>query len=153
MKDLNLEIIQTERLLLRKITPEDFNLIFENYSNIEIKEILGLKTENEFENERNKYLKGYATHNMSLVFFQLIERDSNEIIGGCGFHNWFPFHRRAELGYSISNSSYLNKGLMTEALEVIIKYGFSKMDLQRIEALVAPDNIPSLKLLENFQFI
>jgi [ribosomal protein S5]-alanine N-acetyltransferase len=153
MEELNFELIQTERLILRKISPSNFIFLFENYSESEIKHVLGLKTEQDFEKEKNRYLKGFTTYNQSIEPFQLIYRDSNEIIGGCGFHNWYPLHQRAELGYAISNSNYLNKGLMTEALEAIIYHGFTKMDLQRIEALVAPNNNPSLKLLAKFGFI
>lgn len=62
-----------------------------------------MKTEEALENERNKYEKGYTTYNMSLEIIQIILPNSNEIIGACDFHNWYPTHRRAELGYSISN--------------------------------------------------
>ncbi|MND70827.1 putative ribosomal N-acetyltransferase YdaF [compost metagenome] len=41
---------------------------------------------------------------------------------------------------------------MTEALKPIIQYGFETMKLNRIEAFLSPDNIPSLKLVQKFGF-
>lgn len=42
---------------------------------------------------------------------------------------------------------------MSEALEAIIAYGFSELNLNRIEALVAPGNVPSIRLLVKNNFI
>ena len=42
---------------------------------------------------------------------------------------------------------------MTEALEEVIKYGFANMGLNRIEALIANSNIPSLRLLKRQGFL
>lgn len=42
---------------------------------------------------------------------------------------------------------------MTEAVERVIEYGFTSMELNRIEALVGAENVPSLRLMEKFNFI
>jgi [ribosomal protein S5]-alanine N-acetyltransferase len=150
---VNFYTIETERLILRKLSPDDYIYVFENYSEQEIKQFLGHKSEEEFLNEKNKYQKGYATYNRSFEYFQLIEKTSNQIIGSCGLHNWYPDHRRAELGYSITNENFKRKGMMSEALKAIISHGFNKMNLHRIEALIGPENTPSLKLMEKYEFI
>ena len=41
---------------------------------------------------------------------------------------------------------------MTEALEEVLKHGFKQLALHRIEALVATDNVPSIKQLEKYSF-
>ena len=85
-------------------------------------------------------------------FFLLTEKITNTIIGRCGLHNWNKEHHRAEIGYNISDENYKRKGLMTEAVSSIIDYGFNKLNLHRIEALVGSNNIPSLKIMENHNF-
>lgn len=149
---MNFETLETERLILRKLSPEDFKYVFDNYSKEESMVFFGFQTEEEFQTGKQKSDKGYATHNRSIAFFQLIDKTSNTVIGACGFHNWYFDHRRAEIGYNMINDSYKNQGFMTEALEKIIDYGFTKMNLHRIEALVGTENIPSLKLMEKFNF-
>jgi L-amino acid N-acyltransferase YncA len=44
------------------------------------------------------------------------------------------------------------KGLMSEALEKVLEYGKTEMNLRRIEAFVATDNPASYRLLEKFGF-
>ncbi len=142
----------TERLILRRLTPEDFIYVFEHYSDTEIKDFFGLTTDEEFLKELNKFENGYTTYNRSIEFFQIIDKETKRVIGGCGFHNWYTDHNRAELGYAITNEVYKGLGVMSEALKVVIEHGFTKMKLHRIEALVGTTNAPSLKLMEKFGF-
>lgn len=150
--NMNFLTLETERLILKRLTPTDLNYIFENYTEFEIRQLLGHETDADFSKEKNKFEKGYTTYNRSFEFFQMIDKLSSLIIGGCGFHNWYPDHRRAELGYSITKESFKRQGLMTEALKVIIEHGFSSMQLHRIEALVGTRNLPSLRLMERLSF-
>jgi len=62
-------------------------------------------------------------------------------------------HKRAEIGYVMEEESFKKQGLMSEAVSVIIDYGFNKMNLNRIEALVGIDNVASLRLMEKYNFI
>jgi [ribosomal protein S5]-alanine N-acetyltransferase len=150
---MDLYTIETERLVLKKISPDEFRYVFENYTEPEIKMFFGHNSEEEYQKEKSKYEKGYTTYNRSFEHFQIIDKASNCIIGGCGFHNWYIDHRRAELGYSIKNEAFKGRGIMSEALKVIIDYGFNKINLHRIEALVGPGNVPSLKLMEKYRFV
>src|SRR5688572_31683131 len=103
---MKFETYQTSRLQLRKFTPEVYHYLFSNYNKSEIKEIIGLDTEEQYEKLLKKYEGGMASYNRSLVYFQLIEPTSNTAIGGCGFHNWYPDHRRAELGYHLEKDQF-----------------------------------------------
>ena len=67
-------------------------------------------------------------------------------------HVWYLDHNRAEIGYALTDNPEKSKGLMTEAMNSILKYGFEEMKLHRIEAFIGPENIPSLKLVAKFNF-
>jgi ribosomal-protein-alanine N-acetyltransferase len=149
---MHYEIIETPRLLLRKLTPADYIYLFEHKTVGEIMTFLGHQNEEEFLKEKFKYENGYTTYRSTFVLFQMIDKESQKVIGGCSLHNWFPEHRRAEIGYGIFDDAHKNLGLMTEAVTETIAFGFEKMNLNRIEAYVAPYNIPSLKLMEKFSF-
>ena len=58
---------------------------------------------------------------------------------------------RASIGYELARSSW-RQGIMTEALEAIIDLGFREMGLNRIDAVVMPENGASIKLLEKLGF-
>lgn len=143
---------KTERLLLRRLTPDDFIYVFEHFSDTEIKDFFGLSSDEEFIKELNKFESGYTTHNRSLEIFQIIDKENNNIIGSCGYHNWYKDHQRAELGYAITNEVYKGMGVMSEAIKVVLEHGFVKMKLHRIEAMVGTENIASIKLLEKNGF-
>lgn len=69
---MEFEKIFTDRLILRKLTPEDYQFIFENFPKQKIQEELGLHSDEEFLKEKQKFEQGYSMYNRSLVHFQLI---------------------------------------------------------------------------------
>lgn len=140
-------ILETERLKLRLSTPEIYKEVFETYSDAAVKDFLGITTDEALSEQRAKYNGNLTTYRTSFAHFHLIEKQSNKIIGDCGFHTWHFLHSRAEIGYSLWNESHKNKGFMKEAITPIVKYGFEVMELNRIEALISPLNIPSQKLV------
>lgn len=150
---LHFETIETKNLILKGLSPEDMKSIFENYSKAEIKKILGHRSEEDYQKEESKHKNGYSSYNRSFKLFLIIDKVSNAIIGRCGIHNWNVGHKRAEIGYVMEDENYKRKGLMTETLAAVIEYGFTKLNLNRIEALVGKENIASLRLMEKFKFV
>lgn len=144
--------INTNRLTLRVITPAAYSDIFDNCDDKTIMNILGISSADEVEKEREKYAKGITTYNRSFLHFYVVMPDTEKVIGWCGYHIWYTDHNRAEIGYKIFENKYKRKGYMTEVLAAALHYGFEEMNLYRIEAMAAPENEPSLKLLENFGF-
>lgn len=138
--------------MLTGYQPEDINAIFENFSKNEIKKILGHRSEEEYEKEEYKNKKGYASYNRSFLLFLITVKPENTIIGRCGLHNWNMDHNRAELGYNMTDENYKRKGFMTEAVGAVLDFGFKQLKLHRVEALIGSNNIPSLKIAENYHF-
>ncbi len=79
-------------------------------------------------------------------------KDSGKMIGSCGFLNRIPKHYRAEVGYEISKE-YWGQGIASKALEAVVKYGYHHLQLERIEALIEPSNVPSQRLVEKQGFL
>ncbi|WP_353626312.1 GNAT family protein [Bacillus sp. JCM 19041] len=78
-------------------------------------------------------------------------KSSKELIGTVGFHLWSPNHGRAEIGYELI-PSYWNNGFVSEAINKVIEYGFIKMKLHRVGAVVFVENDASTKLLKKIGF-
>ncbi len=81
----------------------------------------------------------------------ITERENGEIIGTCGYYGFHSWHKRAGIGYELARSFWQQR-IMTEALGAIIAFGFKRVELNRIEAVVMPDNEGSFKLLEGLGF-
>ena len=87
-----------------------------------------------------------------MFYFLLIDKKSGLPIGECGFHSWNTTHNRSEVFYNMINEDFKQKGLMTEALKAVLEFGFTELKLHRIEALIAAENKPSLRLLLGYGF-
>lgn len=143
----NLPIIETERLRLRKLSMRDASDIFEYASVPEVAEHVT------WEFHRNI---SDSMHFLRIMIQQyddgipspwgIIDKEIGKLIGTIGFHVWSQQNAYAEAGYALSKG-YWNKGLMTEAYNAVIKFGFEKMKLNRIEATCKPANTASEKVM------
>lgn len=145
-------LLTTDRLFLRGLPPQEIHDLFRQHSREIIKSRLGLDEQGLALYEQ-MHQQGMQTFRISQLPFLLIEKCSGQPIGECGYSNWNARHRRAEVFYALRGESFKRKGFMTEALPVIIRYGFEQLQLHRITALVASDNLPSLKLLQKQRFL
>jgi len=82
-----------------------------------------------------------------------VERIADHVlIGICTLFNLSEECRSAEIGYGLHSSAWGN-GYMNEALVALLTYGFSQLDLNRVEADIDPRNIDSARSLERIGFL
>ncbi len=87
----------------------------------------------------------------SCIYWAIATRDSNKLIGTCGFNYWNKGRKRTEISYDL-NHSYWGKGITTKAVQAIVDFALKNMNVQRVQATVAIDNMPSIKVLEKNGF-
>lgn len=81
-----------------------------------------------------------------------IERfDDGRLLGCCSLFNLLPQCRRAELGYGLAHDCW-GQGYMHEALCALLDFGFSELELNRVEADIDPRNTASARSLERLGF-
>ena len=74
-----------------------------------------------------------------------------EVIGLITLHDFDNWNSKAEIGYML-NKKYWRQHVMSEAAIKVIHYAFEAIELNRIEALIDPENIASIKLNEKLGF-
>ncbi len=79
-------------------------------------------------------------------------RATGNVIGTCSLFHLSAQCRRAEIGYAMAHAHW-GHGLMHEALIALLHYGFTTLDLNRVEADVDPRNTPSVRSLERLGFL
>ncbi|MCM3668526.1 GNAT family N-acetyltransferase [Mesobacillus maritimus] len=141
--------LETERLLLKLLTLEDVNEVFTHFSNPLVTRFMDIepcKSIEEAEEVIQYHLKDEGCR------WGIFKEDS-QFIGTVGFH-----HLRAkkdetiaEIGFDLSNQ-YWGQGLMVEALTKVLSFGFSKMNLTKIDATVDPANERCIHLLNKLDF-
>jgi ribosomal-protein-alanine N-acetyltransferase len=145
-------VITTSRLILRELTIEDAAVLHTYWSDPEVLEYLSLEPFANIQESLDmiEILKNLYGDNQGARWV-ITAKDSGKVLGTCGFHNFKSEHCRVEMGYELGKE-YWRQGIMTEALQAIIHYGFATMQYNRIEAFVNFGNIKSQKILEKNGF-
>ncbi|WP_124071197.1 GNAT family N-acetyltransferase [Filibacter tadaridae] len=146
-------ILETERLILRQVTQEDAGNLLTYLSDEDVMKYYGLepfKSINDALDEISWYKSIFEKG--TGIRWGISLKGQGKIIGSCGFLDCASQHYRAAVGIELSKEHW-GERIANEAFEAVISYGFEQMNLQRIEALIEPPNIPSQKLVERQGFI
>lgn len=143
-----------EHYFLRRISVEDDALDFFNF--VRKKEVAAYLSADDIPSspETAKIELGYWNQlfdRKTCVYWAIATRKDNRIIGTCGFNYWNKGQKRTEISYDL-NYDYWGKGIATKAVDAITKFALESMRVQRVQATVAIDNIPSIKVLEKNGF-
>lgn len=152
MVSLNFEpfpVLETERLVLRKISMEDAADMFVLRTNEAAMKYINKPKLNSIEDAKDLINKMNEPERLP---WGITLKNENKIIGTIGFHRVEKEHYRAEIGYML-DPGYWNTGLMSEAIAKVINFGFNEMKLHSIEAIINPGNTISRKILQKFNFI
>lgn len=79
--------------------------------------------------------------------FVIVIKETGKVVGTIGFMWVQQDNRSAEVGYSLSRQ-YWNQGYMSEALRVVLEFGFTRLGLNRIEAQHEMDNPASGRVMQ-----
>ena len=146
-------VIETNRLLLRRITLHDAEDIFALRTNKEVRKHLDKDPPSSVEEIRNFILKIDAQINANeLITWAMTKKEEGKFIGQISFHRITKEHHRAEIGYLLMHE-YWRQGFTDEAVKALIDFGFSKMKLHSIEAQTNPNNEASIQLLLKNGFV
>jgi [ribosomal protein S5]-alanine N-acetyltransferase len=148
---MDFPLLETERLILRKIEQNDANAIFSYFSDDEVTKNYGMSTFTSVE-QAEKLIEAFdlMIKGNKGIRWGIIRKDTNELIGTGGFHNVSAPYKRCEIGYEIAKPHW-RQGFATEALNAMLSHGF--LDYNRIGAIVLPENSASCQLLEKNGFI
>jgi len=145
--------LETERLILQEMTLDDVEFYFHHFNNDKIIEgccFPGPRTLEAAKEELERYCISPFKEDKG-IRWGIVRKGDNELIGTCGYYDWNKTTRRAEIGYDL-DPAYWGQGIMTEALQTMLRYGFEKMRLNRIQAIIDSNNTQSMKLVYRLGF-
>lgn len=156
MLELNFDpfpILTTERLLLRNITEEDADQIFFLRSDKDVLQYLDRDPITSIE-DALQWIRmiDAGVRSNEYIAWALSLKNKKELVGTISFWNIKKEHYRSEIGYAL-HPLHQGKGLMQEAMTVVLDYGFKTMNLHSVEANVNPQNVSSINLLERNKFV
>jgi len=149
---MNAEILNTERLVLRKFTVEDTAFIIEFNTEGWLKYIgdKNIKTtEQAKEYLQNGPIKSYEENGFGLALVEL--KSHHKPIGMCGLlkRNYLE---HPDLGFAFL-PAYTRLGYAFEISRSVIDHAFHHLDKKEILAITLPDNDSSIRLLKKIGFV
>lgn len=145
--------LETERLLLRRVTTSDVEEIFALRSNPETMQFVPRPLATSKEDALiHVALINEKIENNTGINWAITLKETPKLIGIIGHYRISLENERAEIGYMLL-PEFHGKGIITEAIKVVVKYGFEVMQLHSIEAVIDPRNYASEKVLQKCGFI
>ena len=145
-------ILKTDRLILRQFQVKDAVDLFKLRTDDKVMKYLGSPKMKDIDEAKAYIEKARKIKNGdTCIEWSLTLKEEDKLIGKLGFWRIIKTHFRAELGYTML-PSYQSKGIMSEALNAILKYGFQIMKIHSVEANLDPKNEKSVNLLKRNGF-
>ena len=147
--------IQTPRLNLKEITPDDYKRVLAIFSDPMVVKFYDIQPITD-KTEALRLTEGFA------AWFKLGEAirwgiwhlETNQLIGTCCFDQIHPKFRRVNLGYNLA-TKFWGHGYASEACGAIIELAFKEglaTDVNRIQAITIPENTKSEMVLKRLGF-
>jgi len=141
----------TTNLHLRELTPSDAEAVHRIFADEEVTRFYDLDTFSDIRqatelirHQRIRFDNGEG------IRWGITQQQNNIVIGTVGII-FNQSNLSGGLGYDLARP-YWRRGIMTEALRIIIRYSFSSLRLNRLQALVVPGNEASIGLLLKLGF-
>ena len=143
----NIDIIETERLILRGIDETDTDSIVQWRSDPEVYKYF--KNAHKItETEHNYWYQNIYKSNDKRFDWMCIEKKSEEKVGVFGL---FLDGCIAEINYILSPKSQ-HKGYAAESVQALINYASKKWNVKKIVAEIHKDNFPSITFIKRLGF-
>ncbi len=146
--------LATERLELCEITRDHAQWYLEHFSLPEVVVGQGFPPPKDIDAAREElesYIVGLFEKGQGYRWGIRL-KGGRDIVGSAGFYNWDKDNEKAKMGYDL-RPPHWGKGIMREAMERIIDFGFDEMRLNRIELTVLATNERSVGLATRLGFV
>ncbi len=148
-------ILTTERLILRSLDENDVDAMQEYLRDSDYMKYTDYPPNFVITKELINMWKNDAYNAKALLRWCIALKENNYCIGS--IYLFLPYGddisgRKMDIGYELS-PKYKNKGYVTEAIKKVVEYGFTEMDLKRIQAQIIPEHIASIRAVEKCGFI
>jgi RimJ/RimL family protein N-acetyltransferase len=143
-----MSILETDRLLLRKITLDDAPFILDLLNQPAFIQFIGDRNVRTLEDARefisNRYIAAYERFGFGLYLAAL--KENQTAIGICGLVKRDVLED-IDIGYAFL-PQYWSKGYAFECAAAVMKYAKNTLGIKRVVGIVAPDNHGSIRVLE-----
>jgi ribosomal-protein-alanine N-acetyltransferase len=145
--------LTTKRLILRRLSENDRDEIFELRTDQKVNQFLD-RPKPETTAEATEFIRkiNKGIDEGQAMYWAVCLKNSPRLLGTICLWNFSGDQKRAEIGFELS-PAFQGLGLMHEAIKVVIGYAFEKISLTRIDAHTQKENAKSIRILEKNNFV
>jgi ribosomal-protein-alanine N-acetyltransferase len=145
----NFPELKTARVVLRVLTLDHTDAVYCHFSDPDVTQFMDIDPCRCLKDARDIILFHLKDSGCRWGIF---DKQTGFLVGTCGYHCWVKgMDSKAEIGFDLAKA-YWGQGLMQEALQAAITFGFEAMNLRRIEATIEPDNQRAIGLVKKLGF-
>jgi ribosomal-protein-alanine N-acetyltransferase len=145
-------LLTSQRLRLRRLESLDEQEIFALRSDERVNLHLDRAPAQSLDDAKN-FIRKIDTliKNNEGFYWAICLKENPRLIGTICYFNFSQHESSAEIGYELS-PFYQGKGIMQEAISIVIQFGFNVLGLKTITAFPSKENLNSIKLLKRNGF-
>lgn len=138
-------LIETERLRLRAMTPDDLDELVRLQEDPEVARFMGRPSREWLEGWMRSSQAEWKERGHGRV--AIVAREGGEFLGRSGLKYW-PQFEETEIGWALHPEAR-GRGYATEAARAVLEWGFGRFgDLPLITAMIQPENVASIAVAE-----
>lgn len=156
MKDLTEDLLTGTKLRLRAPEPEDIDLLYKWENDTRVWRVSNTFAPfSRFQLEEfvmNSRQDIFSARQVRLMIDKFVPAEEKTTIGSIDLFDFDPFHLRAGVGILI-REEFRNEGYAKEALEILIRYAFTLLQLHQLYCNISAENTISCSLFESLGFV
>jgi len=144
--------IDGKNIYLREFTKDDIPVWYSFFNDANITEYMNKGAFPNTYAVQEDHLT-YLSKSKNDVQLAVVLKKNDMLIGIVGIHKIDWIHRHGDVSIVIGNQAQWGKGIATEAISLIVKHGFTKLNLHKLTAGMWASNIDAKRCFEKVGFI
>ena len=145
-------IFETDELLVREMTVDDIDALYELYSDADVK----MYTDDLYEDKEKEieFIRNYIAYQYRFYeygFWLVFDKTTGELIGRCGLSDREGFDT-TELGFVFAKKCW-GKGIAYNVCMKILEYAKDNLEMEKLLSFTKEENVRAKKLLERLEFV
>lgn len=145
-------LFESNRIFLRKMTSEDIEIYHKWRNDIEVMKSTSPSLDIYSIEETEEFVNYFILGSKSAKAYIIIEKESGEAIGIISLVNIDYKNRKAESIIDIGEKEFWGKGFGSEAMKLLLDFGFLELNLHRISLKVFVFNSRAINLYKKLGF-
>lgn len=146
-------MLESNRILLRAPEPEDIDLLFQWENDRKLWDVSNTHAPySKFTLMRFIETASMDIYEAKQLRLIICSKEDNAIFGSVDIFDFDPFHLRAGIGILIYNECDRQKGIASEAMDLVIDFCFLNIRMKQLYCNITSDNTASIALFKGKGF-